>query len=74
MNNLSVKCYSGHTYAEEPRSFTWDGREYEVAKIEKAWIEPWKRCFLVCTGDNKLCQLCYNETDNRWSIIEVVRR
>ena len=74
MNNLEVKCYSGHTYAEEPRSFEWGGVEYEVAKIEKAWVEPGERHFQVRTGGNKLFQLCYNETDDRWSIIEVVRR
>ena len=74
MNSLSVKCYSGHTYAEEPRSFEWGGVEYEVAEIEKSWLEPGERYFLVRTGDNKLFQLCYNETNNRWSIIEVVRR
>ena len=74
MNNLVVRCYSGHTYAEEPRSFVWEGVEYEVSAIEKAWLEPGERHFQVRTGDNKLFQLCYNETDNRWSIIEVVRR
>ena len=74
LNNLEVKCYSGHTYAEEPRSFEWGGREYEVAEIEKSWLEPGERHFLVRTGGNKLFQLCYNETDNRWSIIDVVRR
>ena len=74
LNNLTVKCYSGHTYAEEPRSFEWDGVEYEVGEIEGAWQEPGERHFRVRTGDNKLFQLCYNETDRRWSLIEVVRR
>ncbi len=39
MNNLEVKCYSGHTYAEEPRSFLWEEKEYEVDEIEKAGVE-----------------------------------
>lgn len=73
MNTPGVKCYSGHTYAEEPRSFGWGGKEYEVAGIEKAWLEPGERRFLVRTGDNKVFQLCYNETDNRWSITRVRR-
>ncbi len=63
MNNLKVSCYSGHTYAEEPRSFEWQGEEYEVAEIEKAWQEPGERHFQVRTRDNKMFQLCYNETE-----------
>ena len=69
MNNLIVKCYSGHTYAEEPRSFEWEGVNYEMAAIERAWQEPGERHFLVKTGDNKLYQLCYNEAEGRWSLI-----
>jgi len=73
LNNLEVKCYSGHTYAEEPRSFLWQGREYEVEKVEKSWQEPGERYFRVSTKDNRLFQLCYNEADKQWSIIELVR-
>jgi hypothetical protein len=69
LNNLIVKCYSGHIYAEEPRSFEWGGVEHEVAEIERAWREPGERHFLVRTGDNKLFQLCYNEAEERWSLI-----
>lgn len=74
MNNPTVNCYSGHTYAQEPRSFTWEGAEYNIDGIEKAWQEPGERHFLVRTGDNKFFQLCYNEVQERWSVIEVVRR
>ena len=74
MNYITVRCYSGHTYAEEPRSLTWEGVEYEVEEIIQAWQEPGERHFLVKTGDNKLFQLCYNETEEQWSLIEVVRR
>ncbi|HUV76025.1 MAG TPA: hypothetical protein VMW00_05205 [Dehalococcoidales bacterium] len=70
---LKVNCYSGHTYAESPRSFQWEGVAYEVDEIEKAWREPGERYFKVRTGDNKLFKLCYNETQKRWSITELVR-
>ena len=73
VENLIVNCYSGHTYAEEPRSFEWEGIEYEVEKIEKGWQEPGKRYFQVRTKDNKLFRLCYNETEDRWSLTELVR-
>jgi len=42
-NSLKVHCYSGHTYAERPLSFEWQGTEYEIAEIEKAWQEPGER-------------------------------
>jgi len=73
LNNLEVKCYSGHTYAERPKSFEWEGKEYEVAKIEKEWQEPNERHFQVRTGDNKLFRLCYNEAEERWSLTELIR-
>ena len=74
MNSLIVKCYSGHTYAEEPRSFVLDGVEREVVEIQRAWQEPGERCFLVRTDDNKSFQLCYNDVKESWAVTEVVRR
>ncbi len=73
-NTLDVNCYSGHTYAEEPRSFHWQGAEHEVAEIEKTWQEPGKRFFLVLTRDNKSFQLCYNEIQKAWTITEGIHR
>lgn len=73
LDNLKVNCYSGHTYAERPKSFIWEGREYEVEEIERAWQEPGKRHFQVSTRDNKLFRLCYNEIQKQWSLTELVR-
>ena len=72
-NDLKVNCYSGYTYAEEPRSFEWGGVEYEVEQVEKAWREPGERHFQVRAGGNKFFKLCYNEAESRWSVIEVVQ-
>ena len=71
---LTVKCYSGHTYAERPQSFEWQGIEYEVEEIESAWQEPGERHFRVRTKDNKRFELWYNESQQRWSVIEFVGR
>jgi hypothetical protein len=71
LGELEVSCYSGHTYAERPKSFRWQGIAYEVAEIEKSWREPGKRCFLVSTGDNKLFNLCYNENQQQWSLTAI---
>ena len=73
MNNLKVNCYSGHTYAERPESFEWQGIVYEVEEIKRAWEEPGERYFKVRTRDNKLFRLCYNEAEDQWSLIEQVR-
>ena len=73
LNNLKVECYSGHTYAEEPRSFQWQGVGYEVAEIERVWQEPGERHFQVRTRGNKLFKLCYNEIEKQWSLNELVR-
>ena len=73
MNNLKVNCYSGQTYAERPRSFVWGGIEYEVEEIEKEWREAGERHFQVRTKDNKLFQLCYNESQDQWSLTELIR-
>lgn len=71
MDNLKVNCYSGYTYAERPESFIWQDIEYKVQQIEKEWREPGEKCFRVRTGDKKLFQLCYNETEHNWSLIEL---
>jgi hypothetical protein len=72
VEDLKVNCYSGHTYAERPRSFQWLGVEYEIEEIEKEWLEPGKRYFQIRTGDNKIFRLCYNEKNKQWSLIELV--
>ena len=72
MDNLKVTCYSGHTYAERPMSFLWQGIEYKVEEIEKAWQEPGKRLFRVITENGKLFELCYNEADDRWAAVELM--
>ncbi len=71
LDNLRVNCYSGYTYAQEPRSFTWQGEEIRIKEIEKAWQEPGKRVFKVITEDGKSFELCYNETIDQWLVSEL---
>jgi len=72
MKMIQVNCYSGHTYAERPRSFLWQGTEYKVEEIEKAWQEPGKKLFKVITERGKSFELCYSETEDQWSATELV--
>ncbi len=71
MNNLRVHCYSGHTYAERPQSFEWQGVEYKVEEIEKAWQEPGERHFRVRTRENRHFRLRYSEAQDEWSGAEL---
>ena len=72
MNNVKVTCYSGHTYAERPQSFQWEGRYCEVEEIERAWLEPGKRYFQIRSRDNKMFSLGYDEIEMQWSVVELV--
>ena len=69
---VSVKCYSGYLYAEEPRSFVWQETELEIQSVQEAWQEPGKRLFRLVTQDGRLFELCYNEATDRWSAVQLV--
>ena len=70
--DISVKCYSGYLYAEEPRSFVWQESELQIESVEEAWQEPGKRLFKVVAQDRTLFALCYNEATDRWAAVELV--
>jgi hypothetical protein len=63
-----VHCFSGRAYEERPIFFTLEGVTYSVHSVEKEWREPGAKHFLVCTGDNKRVELCYNEQNHEWSV------
>ena len=65
---LTVECYSGHTYAQEPRAFRWLGRRYEVTEILSAWREPSGPVFKVRTGEASVWRLAYDELSRAWDL------
>ncbi|MGQ9545614.1 MAG: hypothetical protein ACUVTR_00385 [Dehalococcoidia bacterium] len=69
--DIQVGCYSGYIYAEQPRSFVWEGKRVDIKTVEQAWQESGRRLFRVVTGDGKLFELCYNEGDDLWSAVEL---
>jgi hypothetical protein len=69
--DTEVKCHSGYVYAEEPRSFVWQGKELRVESVETAWKEPGQRLFRVVAQDGNLFELCYNSAADRWSAAEL---
>jgi hypothetical protein len=69
VDDIKVKCYSGHTYAQRPVSFTWRNINYPISKIESEWLEPGKKFFRIVTEDEKVFELCYNEAQDKWRLM-----
>jgi len=63
-----VECYSGHTYAQEPRAFTWLGQRQDVVETERFWREPDGPRFRVRTGDGQRWDLAYDDAKSSWSL------
>ena len=67
---LIVECYSGHTYAQEPRAFTWRGRRYAVQVVERVWRTQEGPHFLVRVEEGGTYELAYDEAEDMWSVRE----
>ena len=67
---LIVECYSGHTYAQEPRAFVWHGQRHIVRAVEQAWRAPEGPHFLVHTERGGFFELAYDEAEDVWSVRE----
>jgi hypothetical protein len=70
MMEPTVECYSGHTYAQEPRAFVWRGQRHVVETVERAWRAPRGPHFLVRTEEGSVFELAYNEVEDAWSARE----
>ncbi len=70
---VQVECYSGRVYAERPVSFRWEGEAYGVQQVEREWLEPGERHFLVRTDELRFFELCYHEQEDQWSGVEIVK-
>lgn len=70
MKAVCVQCYSGRTYAERPASFIWRDVTYRIAQVEREWLEPGAKHFLVSTEGGESFELCYNDQKDEWSVSE----
>jgi len=68
--HVEVECYSGHTYAQRPRFFTWQGHRHRVEAVERTWRTPQGPHFRVRTASFS-AELVYNETQDRWLLLSV---
>ncbi len=73
---VHVECYSGHTYAQEPRAFEWEGLRYQVERVIKRWRTPAGPCFRVevagvsdlKTPISTFIDLTYLESTDQWTM------
>ena len=69
-----VHCYSGHTYAQEPQSFEWQGQHHHVAhvvSVRRVLDESSGTVvteFAVETEGGQRFRLGYNDVDDTWTI------
>ncbi len=68
-----VECYSGSTYAQEPRALWWQGQRYEVARIIARWRALREVGFRVETESGQPFALPYDENQDRWEVIRFPR-
>ena len=66
-----VSEYSSFAYAVEPRGFEIDGEAHSISRIERAWIAPGARHFVVCDQDNRRFELMYQVALDRWSMLNL---
>ena len=70
--SVCVECYSGHTYAQEPRAIEWEGRRYEVARIVKRWRTPAGPGFRVeVSGISKLKSQISNHKSQMCNLVDL---
>lgn len=68
MADPAVECYSGHTYAQEPRALMWQGQRYSVLQVEQRWQRPEGPAFWVRTTSGDRFEVQYHERQERWLV------
>jgi len=64
-----VEAFSGSTYPESPRAFTWQGQRYCVEEIIHRRRDPEGVGFIVrCSPENALFDLFFLSEKDQWMI------
>ena len=67
---VRVQCYSGHTYAQEPRKIvTRDGGIYRVRRVLVRSREPMGPRFVVLPEERTWIDIQYAEEQDRWYLM-----
>jgi hypothetical protein len=70
MPSPSVECYSGHTYAQDPRAFRSGDERRLVIAVRRRWREPAGPAFEVVADNGATYVLSYNEAADCWQASE----
>jgi hypothetical protein len=71
MNEELVECRSEGRYAERPLAFYWEGQRQKVTDILVQWRSPTGMNFRVRTKTDNVYDLCYDEAQDRWTVIQI---
>jgi hypothetical protein len=66
--STTVECYSGYTYAQEPRAFSQGTEHHAITEIRRQWREPAGPRFEVLADDGATYLLAYDETTDHWDV------
>jgi hypothetical protein len=74
--HIQVACRSGRSYADRPTSFVLNGERYDIDGIEREWLEPDGKHFIVKatvagnTEMQKRYHICYDTREDLWRLCE----
>jgi hypothetical protein len=74
---IKVACYSSHSYADRPISFVWNSERYDINNIEREWLEPDVKHFIVraarkdAAESEKRLHICYHTQEDLWQLKEI---
>ena len=71
MEPVTVGTYDGSRAAEYPLRFFVNGRKVEIMQIEKSWLTPGCKYFMVLGDDALVYLLKYQEKRDIWNLLTV---
>lgn len=70
---IKVSAYAGYKGEEAPRKIEIQGKQYDVAEVKKAWLEPEKRFFDLTLFDyNDSVRIYYDEKAEDWFLCRTI--
>lgn len=63
-----VMCFSGHTYAQRPITFSWQGELKTVGTVLAEWQIPQGKQFMVKTQEDEVFILKYDSELDQWQV------
>ena len=67
---VQVECYSGHTYAQEPRTIRARDQVHRTRRVLRRCREPAGPRFLILTEEDIRLVVRYDRGTDRWYLVE----